>query len=142
MAVFQAVLKPGDTFLGMNLDHGGHLSHGSPVNFSGMMFNAPGNTAESSNDDILRISPFLVALPQGLSKSLPMRINLDHGGHLSHGSPVNFSGMMFNALGYNVDENTGYVDYDEMERIALEHRGEFRSLITRYKMIFNVCFFS
>lgn len=65
MAVFQAVLKPGDTFLGMNLDHGGHLSHGSPVNFSG---------------------------------------------------------MMFNALGYNVDENTGYVDYDEMERIALEHR--------------------
>lgn len=65
MAVFQVVLKPGDTFLGMNLDHGGHLSHGSPVNFSG---------------------------------------------------------MMFNALGYNVDENTGYVDYDEMERIALEHR--------------------
>ena len=65
MAVFQAGLKPGDTFLGMNLDHGGHLSHGSPVNFSG---------------------------------------------------------MMFNALGYNVDENTGYVDYDEMERIALEHR--------------------
>ena len=65
MAVFQAVLQPGDTFLGMNLDHGGHLSHGSPVNFSG---------------------------------------------------------MMFNALGYNVDENTGYVDYDEMERIALEHR--------------------
>lgn len=65
MAVFQAVLKPGDTFLGMNLDHGGHLSHGSPVNFSG---------------------------------------------------------MMFNALGYNVDEATGRVDYDEMERIALQHR--------------------
>lgn len=63
MAVFQAVLKPGDTFLGMNLDHGGHLSHGSPVNFSG---------------------------------------------------------MMFNALGYNVDENTGYVDYDEME-LSLIH---------------------
>lgn len=65
MAVFQAVLKPGDTFLGMNLDHGGHLSHGSPVNFSG---------------------------------------------------------IMFHALGYNVDEATGRIDYDEMERIALEHR--------------------
>ncbi len=65
MAVFQAVLKPGDTFMGMNLDHGGHLSHGSPVNFSG---------------------------------------------------------IMFKALGYNVDEATGRVDYDEMERIALEHR--------------------
>ncbi len=39
MAVFMAMLKPGDTFMGMNLDQGGHLSHGSPVNFSGMYFN-------------------------------------------------------------------------------------------------------
>lgn len=39
MAVFFAVLKPGDTFMGMNLDHGGHLTHGSPVNMSGKYFN-------------------------------------------------------------------------------------------------------
>ena len=39
MAVFFAVLNPGDTFMGMNLDHGGHLSHGSPVNMSGKYFN-------------------------------------------------------------------------------------------------------
>ena len=38
MAVFQAFLKPGDTFMGMNLDHGGHLTHGSPANFSGKVF--------------------------------------------------------------------------------------------------------
>ncbi|MBS5523245.1 MAG: serine hydroxymethyltransferase [Clostridiales bacterium] len=38
MAVFQAVLKPGDTFMGMNLDHGGHLTHGSPANYSGKVF--------------------------------------------------------------------------------------------------------
>ena len=39
MAVFMAIMQPGDTFMGMNLDQGGHLSHGSPVNFSGMYFN-------------------------------------------------------------------------------------------------------
>ena len=40
MAVFMSVLKPGDTFMGLNSSHGGHLSHGSPVNFSGLVFNA------------------------------------------------------------------------------------------------------
>ncbi|MBO4592529.1 MAG: serine hydroxymethyltransferase, partial [Eubacterium sp.] len=40
MAVFFATMEPGDTFMGMNLDHGGHLTHGSPVNMSGKYFNA------------------------------------------------------------------------------------------------------
>jgi glycine hydroxymethyltransferase len=65
MAVFMACLKPGDTFMGMNLDHGGHLSHGSPVNFSG---------------------------------------------------------LVFNAIGYNVDQETGRVDYDHMEAMAHEKK--------------------
>ena len=39
MAVYFAVLEPGDTVLGMNLSHGGHLTHGSPVNFSGKLYN-------------------------------------------------------------------------------------------------------
>ena len=65
MAVFTAVLKPGDTFMGLDLSHGGHLSHGSPVNFSG---------------------------------------------------------LYFNAVSYKLDEATGRVDYDSMERLALEHR--------------------
>ena len=65
MAVFFAVLKPGDTFLGLNLSHGGHLSHGSAVNMSG---------------------------------------------------------MYFNAIDYSVREEDGLVDYDEMERKALEHK--------------------
>ena len=39
-AVFLAFLKPGDTFLGMDLSQGGHLTHGSPVNFSGLLYNA------------------------------------------------------------------------------------------------------
>ena len=62
MAVFMAVLKPGDTFMGLNLSHGGHLSHGSPVNFSG---------------------------------------------------------LVFNQVEYNVKEDTGLVDYDQMESEAL-----------------------
>ena len=65
MAVFFAVLKPGDTFLGLNLSHGGHLSHGSAVNMSG---------------------------------------------------------TYFNAVSYSVREEDGRVDYDEMERKALEHK--------------------
>lgn len=65
MAVFMAVMKPGDTFLGFDLSHGGHLSHGSPVNISGMWFN-----------------------------------------------PVS----------YGVKQETGQVDYDMMERLAIEHK--------------------
>ena len=65
MAVFMAVLKPGDTFMGLNLSHGGHLSHGSPVNFSG---------------------------------------------------------LVFNQVEYNVKEDTGLVDYDQMEREALRSK--------------------
>ncbi|MDE6099124.1 MAG: serine hydroxymethyltransferase [Muribaculaceae bacterium] len=49
-------------------------------------------------------------------------LNLSHGGHLSHGSPVNFSGLVFNALEYNVSAETGLVDYDQMEEVALRER--------------------
>ena len=49
-------------------------------------------------------------------------LNLSHGGHLSHGSPVNFSGLVFQALEYNVDAETGLVDYDQMEEVALRER--------------------
>ena len=49
-------------------------------------------------------------------------LNLSHGGHLSHGSPVNFSGLMFQALEYNVREEDGLVDYDQMEEVARRER--------------------
>ncbi len=65
MAVFMAVLKPGDTFLGLDLSHGGHLSHGSPVNVSG---------------------------------------------------------KLYNAVSYGVKEDTGMVDYDMMEEVALREK--------------------
>ncbi len=49
-------------------------------------------------------------------------LNLSHGGHLSHGSPVNFSGLVFKALEYNVRAETGLVDYEQMEQVARAER--------------------
>ena len=50
-----------------------------------------------------------------------MGMDLNHGGHLSHGSPVNFSGINYKVVGYQVKEETGMVDYEDMEKKALEH---------------------
>ena len=51
-----------------------------------------------------------------------MGLNLDHGGHLSHGSAVNTSGILYNAIGYDLNKETGRVDYDNMEKLAKEHK--------------------
>ena len=51
-----------------------------------------------------------------------MGLNLDHGGHLSHGSLVNTSGIIYKPVGYNLKKETGRVDYDEMESLALTHK--------------------
>ena len=51
-----------------------------------------------------------------------MGLNLDHGGHLSHGSLVNTSGILYRPVGYNLNKETGRVDYDEMERLAIENK--------------------
>ena len=51
-----------------------------------------------------------------------MGLDLAHGGHLTHGSPVNMSGMWYNAIAYQLSEETGMVDYDDMERKALEFK--------------------
>ena len=49
-------------------------------------------------------------------------MNLAHGGHLSHGSPVNFSGKYFNVVAYGVTEDTNLIDYDSLYRLAKEHK--------------------
>ncbi|MDD4190341.1 MAG: serine hydroxymethyltransferase [Mangrovibacterium sp.] len=51
-----------------------------------------------------------------------MGLDLSHGGHLSHGSPVNSSGILYQPVAYHVKEETGLVDYDEMETLAYQHR--------------------
>jgi len=49
-------------------------------------------------------------------------MNLAHGGHLTHGSPVNFSGKLYHFVPYGVDEETGYIDYDVVRKLALENK--------------------
>ena len=51
-----------------------------------------------------------------------MGLDLAHGGHLTHGSPVNFSGILYRPVAYTLNPETGVVDYDQMERLALEHK--------------------
>ena len=51
-----------------------------------------------------------------------MGMSLSNGGHLTHGSPVNLSGKYFNFIAYNLDEQTERIDYDQVRRLALEHR--------------------
>ena len=62
---------------------------------------------------------FLAVLKPG---DVFMGLDLAHGGHLTHGSPVNFSGILYRPVGYQVDAQTGAVDYDQMEQLALQHR--------------------
>lgn len=61
---------------------------------------------------------FLYALKHG---DTVLGMDLSNGGHLTHGSPVNFSGLYFNIVSYGVDEN-GYINYEELEKMALEHK--------------------
>ena len=51
-----------------------------------------------------------------------MGMQLDHGGHLTHGAKVNFSGKLYNFVPYGVDRESELIDYDELKRLALEHR--------------------
>src|SRR5665213_2586759 len=51
-----------------------------------------------------------------------MGLSLAHGGHLTHGHPLNFSGKYFKVVGFSVDKNTELIDYDEAERLAMEHK--------------------
>lgn len=65
------------------------------------------------------LAVFFAALKPG---DTVLGMNLSHGGHLSHGSPVNISGKYFNIVPYGVTEDTNTIDYDEVRRLALEHK--------------------
>ncbi|KGM99309.1 serine hydroxymethyltransferase [Clostridium botulinum] len=75
-----------------------------------------------------------------------MGMNLSHGGHLTHGSPVNFSGRLFNFVAYGVNKKTELIDYDEVRELALKHRPKMivagasaYSRIINFKKIKDIC---
>lgn len=83
------------------------------------MFNAEWANVQPHSGAQANAAVFLACLKAG-DKFLGL--NLSHGGHLSHGSPVNFSGLMFTALEYNVREDNQQVDYDQLESVARAER--------------------
>jgi glycine hydroxymethyltransferase len=83
------------------------------------LFNAEYVNVQPHSGAQANMAVFLTALKPG---DKFMGLNLAHGGHLSHGSPVNTSGILYSPVAYGVKEETGTVDYDMMEEIALKER--------------------
>ena len=83
------------------------------------LFNAEWANVQPHSGAQANAAVFLACLQAG---DKILGLNLSHGGHLTHGSPVNFSGLMFQALEYNVREDTELVDYDQLEAVARAER--------------------
>jgi glycine hydroxymethyltransferase len=83
------------------------------------LFNAEWANVQPHSGAQANAAVFLAVLNPG---DTFLGLNLSHGGHLSHGSPVNSSGILYKAAEYNVREDTGRVDYSQMEEIALRER--------------------
>ncbi len=83
------------------------------------LFQAEYANVQAHSGSQANMAVYFAALNPG-DKVLGM--DLAHGGHLTHGSPVNFSGQLFNFISYGVDKETGMIDMAEVERVAHEHR--------------------
>jgi glycine hydroxymethyltransferase len=83
------------------------------------LFNADYANVQPHSGAQANMAVFMTVLKPG---DTFMGLNLAHGGHLSHGSPVNSSGLFYNPVAYSVKEETGIVDYDMMEQIALKEK--------------------
>jgi glycine hydroxymethyltransferase len=84
-----------------------------------MLYNAEYANVQPHSGAQANMAVFLALLEPG---DTFMGLDLSHGGHLSHGSPVNSSGILYRAVSYGLDRETGRVDYDEMEKIALREK--------------------
>lgn len=83
------------------------------------LFGAEHANVQAHSGAQANLAVFFAALKPG---DTVLGMNLSHGGHLSHGSPVNISGKYFNIVPYGVTEDTNTIDYDEVRRLALEHK--------------------
>jgi len=84
-----------------------------------LLFNAEYANVQPHSGAQANMAVFMACLKPGETF---LGLDLSHGGHLSHGSPVNMSGILYNAVSYCVKEESGLVDYDMMERMAIEHK--------------------
>jgi len=83
------------------------------------LFQAEYANVQAHSGSQANMAVYFAALSPG-DKVLGM--DLAHGGHLTHGSPVNFSGQLFNFISYGVDKETGMINMEDVERVAHEHR--------------------
>ena len=83
------------------------------------LFGAEHVNVQPYSGSIANMAAYLTLLKEG---GLLMGMSLRQGGHLTHGSQVNFSGRFYRVVHYGVDEETGWLDYDEVEKLALKHR--------------------
>lgn len=83
------------------------------------LFNAEYANVQPHSGAQANMAVFLACLKPG---DIFMGLDLSHGGHLSHGSPVNSSGILYNPIAYGVSKETGIIDYDQMEKTAKEHK--------------------
>jgi len=83
------------------------------------LFDAEHANVQPYSGSIANVAAYLTLLEEG---GLLMGMSLSQGGHLTHGSQVNFSGRFYRVVHYGVDKETGWLDYDEVEKLALKHR--------------------
>ncbi|HDE8739294.1 TPA: serine hydroxymethyltransferase [Staphylococcus aureus] len=89
------------------------------INRAKALFGAEHVNVQPHSGSQANIAVYLVALEMG---DTVLGMNLSHGGHLTHGAPVNFSGKFYNFVEYGVDKDTERINYDEVRKLALEHK--------------------
>ena len=89
------------------------------INRAKALFGAEHVNVQPHSGSQANMAFYLVALEMG---DTVLGMNLSHGGHLTHGAPVNFSGKFYNFVEYGVDKDTERINYDEVRKLALEHK--------------------